>query len=384
LVLRSLVASVLAVQLLVGSTALAHDPSAYGGLFRSRDFGATWLNADVGLFLGGAVSVAVNPRDSNHLLLGTDGNLLVSRAAGRDWKVDSSATLFGAVTALAFLPDGQSALCSTPGGIFRLDAGRWTPTDAPNGAFPARAISAGAAPDRFYLLGRRDLFRSDDGGRRWHRVEHTLAEQSELSELAVILQPAEILLAIIDGKLMASRSGGRDWTPQRSGLSDEKVEALSADPAVPGRLWIAQASRLYVSDDSGERWRTVGQPLPEPDTSVRAIAGDAQGRTLVITTHRGMYRSADAGKNWNLLEANLPVHLEAKPLVRDPGHAQTLYAGYSLLPYGEIWRIAVEGGNLLARVDTVSLAGGLAFLLLLALGGFFAARALSRRGTRAV
>jgi hypothetical protein len=38
---------------------------------------------------------------------------------------------------------------------------------------------------------------------------------------------------------------------------------------------------------------------------------------------------------------------------------------------------------LLARVDAISLAGGLAFLLLLALGGFFAARALSRRGTRA-
>ena len=37
--------------------AFAHDPSAYGGLFRSRDFGGTWLNADVGLFLGGAVSI---------------------------------------------------------------------------------------------------------------------------------------------------------------------------------------------------------------------------------------------------------------------------------------------------------------------------------------
>ena len=65
------------------------------------------------------------------------------------------------------------------------------------------------------------------------------------------------------------------------------------------------------------------------------------------------------------LEGNLPVHLEARPLVRDPSHAQTLYAGYALMPYSELWRRALEGSNLLSRVDPISLAGALAFLLLL-------------------
>ena len=76
-----------------------------------------------------------------------------------------------------------------------------------------------------------------------------------------------------------------------------------------------------------------------------------------------------AGTSWALLEGNLPVHLEARPLVRDPTSPETLYAGYSLMPYGELWRTALEGGNLLSRVDLVSLAGGLAFLLLLAVRG---------------
>jgi len=49
------------------SLAHAHDASAYGGLFRSRNLGETWLNADVGLFLGAAFAVAVDPRDPNHL-----------------------------------------------------------------------------------------------------------------------------------------------------------------------------------------------------------------------------------------------------------------------------------------------------------------------------
>ena len=47
----------------MGAGASAHDPSAYGGLFRSRDLGGIWLNADVGLFLNAALTVAVDPRD---------------------------------------------------------------------------------------------------------------------------------------------------------------------------------------------------------------------------------------------------------------------------------------------------------------------------------
>jgi len=30
--------------------AAAHDPSAWGGMFRSRDFGETWFPSDAGLF----------------------------------------------------------------------------------------------------------------------------------------------------------------------------------------------------------------------------------------------------------------------------------------------------------------------------------------------
>ena len=98
-----------------------------------------------------------------------------------------------------------------------------------------------------------------------------------------------------------------------------------------------------------------------------------------MTTQRGLYRSADAGLTWGLQEGNLPVHLEAKPLVRDPVNADTLYAGYSLMPYEEIWRGALEGRNLLSRLSWISLAGGVAFLLLLGLAAFAAARWLSAR-----
>jgi len=82
-----------------------------------------------------------------------------------------------------------------------------------------------------------------------------------------------------------------------------------------------------------------------------------------------MYRSDDGGQSWILNENNLPAHLEAGPLVRDQREAQTLYAVYSLLPYPEVWRSALEGRNLLSRLDPVGLGGGIAFMVLLIMGG---------------
>jgi hypothetical protein len=81
---------------------------------------------------------------------------------------------------------------------------------------------------------------------------------------------------------------------------------------------------------------------------------------------------------WKLVEGNLPVHLEAGPLIRDPHDAATLYAGFSLTPYGEVWRRAEQGSNLLSQIDPISLAGGAAFLCLLVVGGVLVVRSLAR------
>ena len=219
----------------------AHDPSAYGGLFRTRDFGASWLNADVGLFLGGAVALAIDPSDSTHLLLGTDTGLLESRNGGRAWTPEAPAKLVGSVFAVVFLADGKSALCATPGGVFRQDGGDWRQATAPAEAAPAKAIALGAAPGRVYLIGRRELYRSDDSGDKWSRVEHGLPGQPEFSALAVAREPSEVLYAVVDGVVMASRDAGLNWQARNAGLPAAQAEALSLDPAAAARLWVASA-----------------------------------------------------------------------------------------------------------------------------------------------
>jgi len=351
------------------SSAHAHDASAYGGLFRSRNLGETWLNADVGLFLSAALTVAVDPRDPNHLLMGTDIGLLASSNGGRSWLQEAPGLISGAVFAIAFSRDGESVVCAAPTGVFRLSDGRWSRAIVPDGAAPAREFALGSAPDRVYLLGNQSLFVSKDGGRSYRRLREGPAEDVPIAAFAVAIEPRELLFAVIGGKLMMSENSGKEWRQRAVGLGGGSVDAVVLDGAVSNRLWAASADRIFVSDDLGLRWRPVGRPLPQAATNVRGIAADEMASTLVVTTHRGMYRSDDGGLGWMLKENSLPTHLEAGPLVRDPTEMHTLYAGYSLLPFPELWRAAVEGRNLFFRLDPVSLAGGCAFIALLIIGG---------------
>ena len=98
---------------------------------------------------------------------------------------------------------------------------------------------------------------------------------------------------------------------------------------------------------------------------------------IVVATDRGLFHSTDRGESWTLLTDNLPAHLETGMLVRDPADPATLYAGFSLIPYAELWRRAASGEGAFARVSFTSLTGGVVLLALLALGAVTALRCLA-------
>src|SRR3954469_14490114 len=87
--------------LLSSRVVFAHDASAWGGLFVSRDHGATWFLVSPGTYPTAAIAIAVSPTDGNHLLLATDNGLLRSRNGGRDWTRETSSAVNGAVFAAA-------------------------------------------------------------------------------------------------------------------------------------------------------------------------------------------------------------------------------------------------------------------------------------------
>src|SRR5262249_45827646 len=129
--------------LLCVSPLSAHDPSAFDGLFRSRDGGVTWFPANPGRIVSGAIALAVDPVQPNHLLLATDSGLLRSRHAGLAGSWEAPSVLVGAVFAVAFDDDGRRALASTGASLFRNDGGdTWHAAPAPAGTLPARLLVA--------------------------------------------------------------------------------------------------------------------------------------------------------------------------------------------------------------------------------------------------
>jgi photosystem II stability/assembly factor-like uncharacterized protein len=356
----------------------AHDPSPWGGLFRSRDNGARWLPVNEGRFIGGALALAVSPSDAHHLLLATDSGLLRSRNGGRDWQTEAPSVLVGSVFAAAFDADGVRALASTAHGVFRIGDGlTWRRTPLPSEALPARAIVRGTAPGRVYLAGTNGFWRSNDWGASW-AVEGEGLPEGAVSAPIIVPGPPETIFAVTGGRIWTHADGARGWEPSDAGMPEGRVDTIASDAGNPARLWAVAADQLYQSDDRGTNWRPVGRPFAEPNTSVRGIAVAAVEPAIVLTTHRGLFRSTDGGRTWELQEGMLPVHLEAGPLIRDPTDPRTLYAGFALTPYDETWRMAVEGGTMLGRLDALSLAGGAAFLVIMALATAAALRGLGR------
>jgi photosystem II stability/assembly factor-like uncharacterized protein len=356
----------------LSSPAVAHDPSAWGGLFRSRDGGQSWFPVDAGLFIGGALDVAISPGDPNHLLYATDTRLLRSRNGGRDWVQEPGDEFAGAVFAVRFLEDGKGALASTATSIqHSADAGRWENVVAPAGSLPVRVFQS--AEGKFFLGGESGLFVGDNKGRNWSAVSKDLP-QAPVAAIVVHPSATGTIFVVAQDRVWASSDGGRTWRQRSDGLPPGRIEALVFE----GRLWTFVGDRLHASDDNGVSWKPFGNALPQADVSVRGIAADAGAKRFVLATHRGVMRSTDGAQTWAVVEGNLPVHLEAGFLARDPLDAATLYAGFSLTPYTEIRRRAGSGANLLARLDPMSLAGGGAFLVLTMVFAGLAVGRLSR------
>lgn len=361
--------------LVFATPALAHDPSSWGGLFRSRDGGATWFVASEGRFVTAALDVAVDPTDPNHLLLATDGGLLRSRNGGRDW-AEAGGPVRGLVLAASFSPDAELAFASTAAGLFLSDDGAetWRPADLPPGTGPVDAIRT-VPGGRLFVAAGRSVLRSDDRGMSWQDVGRGLPDGRIRS---LIARPApggsEQLYAVVDGRLFVL--AGPAWRPLGEDLPEERVDVVALGP-IDGQLWAAGGGRVYRSDDAGLTWRPTPGPLDPPSTRVRAIQASDQTTTITVATDRGLYRSGDGGASWESLTANVPIHLEAGPLARDPSDPETLYAGFAVTPYDEL-RGQPAGAGRLPRLDAINLTGAAAFLLLLFGGGGLALRRLAR------
>lgn len=76
------------------------------------------------------------------------------------------------------------------------------------------------------------------------------------------------------------------------------------DPDQPARVYTADATTLYRSDDAGQTWQTAGDGLPGDGIAAIALDPRQPQRLYAATNEGALYRSEDGATTWQELVAS--------------------------------------------------------------------------------
>lgn len=300
-----------------------------------------------------AQCLAVDPLQPEQLYCGTFGHgLWVSADAGRSWQPAEEGIRSPQITAVAVSSVERAGALGVvyagtePSALYRSEDGGVTWLElssmlalpsAPTWSFPPRpstshvraigldplqagvllaAIEAGA------------LVRSFDSGQTWEDRQpggpfdtHTLGLPRQY--------PGHIYSAAGDGVIRAgegfaeSHDRGTTWERPSAGLQHHYLWGLAVDPANPDTLVISAAAGPRQAHDlqsaasaiyrrtGGSAWQQVQQGLPESQGMLASAlaANQAEPGVFYAANNQGLFRSPDAGKIWQRIEAPLPEQM---------------------------------------------------------------------------
>ncbi|MDB5887758.1 MAG: hypothetical protein JWM03_630 [Rhodocyclales bacterium] len=237
-----------------------------GGLFSSKDCGATWhLNESLwdrperlGWFGGGydtpgIHSICIDPRDTKRMLLGIScGGAWLTRDGGMSWELRAKGMN------AAYMPPDRA--------------------DEQNIQDPHAIAQCAAAPDTLWCQHHNGIWRSTDAGAAWHEVKAPLSSFG----FAVAAHPTDPDTA---------------WF----------VPACADQQRVP----VDAALCVNRTRDGGKSFETLRTGLPQKDcydlVYRHGLAVSADGQHLMMGSTTGnLWASADAGESWQNISSNLP------------------------------------------------------------------------------
>jgi hypothetical protein len=225
------------------------------GVYSSQDFGETWARGE------GAASVLClvssrYPQADPTLFAGTTGGLLKSQNGGRTFVPTS---LRGTPVFRLEWP-GPALVTATGLGVFiSEDSGAHfvgPGADLPAGEVRALALSSFFAVDPvlFAGVGQAGVFRSSDGGKSW--VSSGLQGQ----RVGDLIWLGPFLYAAAEGGLFRSEDAGRTWA-RLGGVAGSPAQLLfPLAPAAGLEAFLATDQGLFQTKDGGQQWRPAGFP----------------------------------------------------------------------------------------------------------------------------
>jgi Ca2+-binding RTX toxin-like protein len=109
--------------------------------------------------------------------------------------------------------------------------------------------------------------------------------------------------------------GAATWTPARGG----RVVAVAGEPLMGGNTYTGPGA--YWTDDLGKSWHKA-KGVPDGIMGFQAVADPTNGRNVYVATTKGLFRSTDAGSNFQ--NVNLPTG----PCAGNTDNQECLLANY--------------------------------------------------------
>ncbi len=278
----------------------------YAGIYRSRDRGETWTDVSPpGQRPANYFQLVAHPLHPERLAAHTSSGLWRSTNGGDTWT------------------SWNAGLPSDPSSPSGLGFVTLVPGDQ----------------DVAFVTVYQTLYRSQ-AGKPWKRIGQIPVNSfAYVNALLALPGTPAVLLAGQDGEntsatpgILRSRDGGKTWEPLS--LLGETVYELRYLPAVGRAVALARSGAFY-SSDLGTTWKRTGSGVAAARVTSLAAIG-VGGRVLVAGLEdcsRGIARSADGGKTWQLQETRAPggyygasVRSDVLSLASAPSRPLRLYA----------------------------------------------------------
>ena len=301
-------------------------------LMAASAFAASWR--PVGPDGGDVRSLAVDPQDPDHVLLGTSaGQLFVSQDGGDNWQrlaqlgeqaqyvldnIVFDPAQRGTIYVAAWNVEGSDS-----GDLFRStdDGKSWHAIPGMHGK-SIRAFAIAPATSAVLVAGALDgLYRSIDAGATWDRISpENDTEIKNIESLAIDPRNPEVIYVGTWHLPWKTIDGGHTWISIKKGwIDDSDVFSIVLDPRNPDHLFASACTGVYRSEDAAAKFQKL-RGIPNTARRTRKLyLHPSDGNIVFAGTTAGLYRSINAGKTWTLISAPSVVVNDIIVDVRRPG-----------------------------------------------------------------
>jgi photosystem II stability/assembly factor-like uncharacterized protein len=251
-----------------------------GGLWRSRDGGATWSPSNEGLSVRHLRALAVHSGQRDVLLAGAEpASVFVSHDGGETWTEAPS--------------------------VARLrDAHGWSLPYSPAAGCVRDFVSAGEHLYAAAEVG--GVLRSDDVGKVWQLLGGGC--HADVHALAWHAAHPERIYAATGGGCYRSRDAGRHWELVGEGytravwVDSDRPEIVLAGPA----RYVGAMGRVERSSDAGDTWSLASDGLKVPMNAMIESFASAESHVLALTSEGALYTAKRGVWVWHPLSLGLP------------------------------------------------------------------------------